>query len=88
MPEQVILNDGTSLDGDITEAIDGVTIYVRLYNMRLEAGFLIMRDAGKTIRIKAVSHGIERTYNGYTEIVSINCEFGNCNLAMRKVVSA
>ena len=88
MAQQLILNDGTILDGDITELGDGITIFVHLYNMSLEAGFFLMRDASKTSRIKSIDYDVEHVYNNYTVIHAINHEFGNCNLTMRKVVSA
>lgn len=88
MSEQLILNDGTVLDGRIIDNGDNLTIFVYLKGMSLDTGYLLMRNPNKTSRIIFRSYGVEHVYNGYTEITNVNNEFGNCNLTMRKVVSA
>lgn len=82
--EQLTLNDGTAVNGHIIDNGDNQIIFVRLDNMSIDAGFILMRDTNKTSCIKALSHGNERIYVGYTIIKSINSEFGNCNLVMAK----
>lgn len=82
--EQLILNDGSVLDGHIIENGDNLTIFVYLDNMSIDSGFLIMRDTAKTSRIRAINHGVEHVYIGYTKIKAISSDFGNCNLTMTK----
>ena len=88
MVQQLILNDGTVLDGHIMDNGDGQIIFVYLHNMSVDAGYLIMRDPNKTSRIIFRSYGNEYVYTGYTKITHVDDEFGNCNLTMRKVVGA
>lgn len=82
--EQLILNDGTVLDGHIIDNGDNLTIFVYLDNMNIDAGFALMHDPNKTSRIRALNHGHEHIYIGYTKIKSISDDYGNCNLVMTK----
>ena len=82
--QQLILNDGTVLDGHIIDNGDGMIIFVYLNNMSMDAGFAIMKDSAKTSKIRAISFGHEYIYTGYTNIKSISSEYGNCNLVMTK----
>ena len=84
--ETITLNDGTVVNGHILEDGYGQMIFVYLDGMNLMQGFMLMSDANKTSVMVANNRGTEHTYTGYTEIISINSEFGNCNLTMRKPV--
>ena len=88
MSEQLILNDGTVLDGRILDNGDGSIIFVYLTGMCIDSGYALMKDPARTSRIRFLSYGVEHVYVGYTKITHIDDEFGNCNLTMRKVVSA
>ena len=83
--ETITLNDGTVLNGHILNNGDGRLIFVYLDGKSLAEGFLLFSDQSKTIRITENNHGNEHVYENYTEITSINSEFGNCNLTLRKV---
>ena len=83
--ETITLNDGTVLDGHIFDNGDGRLIFVYLYGIKLTDGFMMLSDSNKTVRMVEQNHGNEHIYEGYTEITSINSEFGNCNLTMKKV---
>lgn len=84
--ETITLNDGTVVNGHILEDGYGQMIFVYLDGMNLMQGFMLMSDSAKTSVMTAENHGVEHVYNGFTEIISINSEFGNCNLTMRKPV--
>ena len=78
------LNDGTVLTGDLLENGDDRIIFVYLDGMSIQEGFRLFIDPEKTKRIVAESSGVERTYEGYTQLTAINNEFGNCNITMQK----
>ena len=82
--ETLTLNDGTELNGHILPNGDGLYIYVYLQNMNLMQGFMLFSDPEKTARIVELNHGEENVYEGFTELFSINAEFGNCNIRMKK----
>lgn len=84
MAETITLNDGTVLEGHIIENGDGRLIFVYLEKMKLADGFALFSDINKTLRMIELNHGNEHIYEGYTEIIAINSEFGHCNLTMRK----
>ena len=85
--EIVRLNDGTELEGRIVENGDGMCIYVYIQNITMMQGFMMFYDVNKTSTITFVSYETEHVYEGYTELYSINNEFGNCNIIMRKGVA-
>lgn len=82
--EQIILIDGTVLDGHIIDNGDGQVIFVYLNNMSIVDGFNIFSNKERIKKIIASSHGEEFVYNRYTELFSISHEFGNCNIALRR----
>ena len=86
--ETLTLNDGTVLNGTIMEGGSGQEIYVYLQGMSLSEGFMIMNNPNRTKHIIADNRGTQHVYDGFTVIFSINNEFGNCNLTMRKAVNA
>lgn len=83
--ETITLNDGTELKGHIYDNGDGKLIFVYLDKLSLMDGFALFSEPNKTIRMVEMNHGNEHIFEGYTEITSINSEFGNCNLTMKKV---
>ena len=83
--ETLTLNDGTEVTGHILTDGIGLRIYVYLTGMSLATGYALMSDPEKTCRIEAMDHGTETVYEGFTEIIAVSSEFGNCNLVMRKV---
>ena len=85
MAEMITMNDGTVLEGHIIENGDGRIIFVYLDKLKLADGFALFSDTNKTMRMVELNHGNENVYEGYTEITSINSEFGNCNLTLKKV---
>lgn len=82
--EILILNDGTEINGTIMDNGDGRIIFVYLDGMNILQGVTLFSDSNKTCRIVAMNHGNEHIYEDYTELWSVNHEFGNCNLVMRK----
>lgn len=82
--EILTLNDGTVLNGHILENGDGLTIFIYLDNLPLATGFYLFNDESKTSHIVEENHGEINSYDGYTALTSINTEFGNCNITMRK----
>ena len=84
--ETITLNDGTVINGTILQDGYGEKIFVYLKGMSLIQGFMLMSDANKTSVITTNNRGEEHTYTGYTEILSIDTEYGNCNLVMRRPV--
>lgn len=82
--ETLTLNDGTVLEGHILDNGDGMLIYVYLDNKTLAEGYTVFSDTENIRRIVAMNHGTEHVYEGYTQIVAINTQYGNCNLTMRK----
>ena len=82
--ELLILNDGTEVTGHIMADGDGQAIFVYLDGKTIYEGVLLFSDPEKTQRITAIFHGNEQVYEGYTELWSVNHEFGNCNIVMRK----
>ena len=82
--ETITLNDGTILNGHILEDGFGQRIFVYIDGMSLMQGFMLMSNASKTSVMVANNRGTEHTYTGFTEIISIDSEYGNCNLVMRK----
>lgn len=83
--ETLTFADGTTVDGHILPDGMGLRIYVYLDDMSLSEGYVLMSNADKTSSITAYSHGTTTVYEGFTEIIAISTEFGNCNLVMRKV---
>ena len=83
--ETLTFADGTTADGHILPDGMGLRIYVYLDDMSLPDGYVMMSNADKTSSITAYSHGTTTVYEGFTEIIAISTEFGNCNLVMRKV---
>ena len=86
--EVLILNDGTTVEGHILDGGDERTIFIYLDNKTVVEGVTLMADPDKTRFIRALNHGEERTYEGYTQIYSASHEFGNCNLVMRRESNA
>ena len=86
--ETLTLNDGTQLDGTILPGGDGRTIYVYLTALTIAEGVGIFLNANRIRKITAMNHGTETVYEGYTEIRSVDCEYGNCNLVMRRPENA
>ena len=82
--EVLILNDGTNVEGHILDGGDERSIFVYLDNKTVVEGVLLMSDPDKTYVIKALNHGVEHIYEGYTQIYSASNEYGNCNLVMRR----
>ena len=82
--ETITLNDETVLNGHILENGDDRMIFVYLNGMKLTDGFTLFSDENKTAHMVAMNRGVQKTYDGYTEIVAASSEFGNCNLTMRK----
>lgn len=82
--ETITLNDESVVNGHILESGDGRTIFVYLDKMNIAEGFRIFSDANRTVRMVADNHGVRKIYDGYTEIVAVNIEFGNCNITIRK----
>lgn len=86
--ETVTLNDGTSLVGTILPDGEGYKIFVYLDKYPLLNGVVLFSDPGRTSRIVSMNRGIEHIYEGFTELVAANNEYGNCNLVMRRPVNA
>ena len=84
--ETITLNNGKVLNGRILEDGFGEKIFVYLEGMDLMRGFRLMSDVSKTSVMVANNRGEEHTYTGYTEILAIDAEYGNCNLVMRRPV--
>jgi hypothetical protein len=82
--EILILNDGTELNGHILDDGEGRAIFVYLDNMSVYDGVMLFADKEKTSKIKALNHGTEHEYTGFTQLWSVSQEFGNCNIVMRK----
>ena len=82
--ETITLNDESVVNGHILDGGDGRTIFVYLDRMSIADGFRIFSDQDRTVHMVAMNHGVQHTYDGYTEIVAVNSEYGNCNLTMRK----
>ena len=83
--EQLTFADGTTAEGHILPDGMGIRIYVYLDGMGLSDGYALMSDQEKVGTITALNHGETAVYEGYTDIIAISTEFGNCNLVMRKV---
>lgn len=86
--EYLILKDGTEVEGHILDSADGQSIFVYLDGMALLTGVMMFSDTNKTETIRAMNHGNEHVYNGYTVLWSASNEYGNCNLVMRKESNA
>lgn len=84
--ETLTLTDGTVLNGHILENGDGMIIFVYCDGMSLIDGFQIFSNPQRISTIIAMNHGNEHVYEGYTELTSINTDFGNCNLTLKKAV--
>ena len=61
---------------------------VCVIGMALLTGVMMFSDTNKTEVIRAMNHGNEHVYNGYTVLWSASNEYGNCNLVMRKESNA
>jgi len=83
--EMLTFADGTTAEGHILPDGMGIRIYVYLTGMSLADGYALMNDPDKTESITAYNHGTTTVYEGFTEVIAISTEFGNCNLVMRKV---
>ena len=83
--EQLTFADGSTVEGHVLPDGMGIRIYVYLDGMSLADGYTLMNDPEKTGTITALNHGETTVYEGYTEIIAISTEFGNCNVVMRKV---
>lgn len=82
----ITLNDGTVVNGNILDNGDGIKIFVYLFGMSLMEGYQLFSNTENVSRIVANEYDNETVYEGYTEIMAINTEFGNCNLVMRQPV--
>lgn len=82
--EMLTLVDGTQLEGSILPSGDGSHIFVYLYGLSLAQGFTVFSNPENVLTITEMSHGKVNVYTGYTEIVAINTEYGNCNLTMKR----
>lgn len=86
--ETLTFVDGTVVNGHILENGDGSRIFVYLDGMSLLDGVTLFSNAENVATIVAMNHGVETTYEGYTQIIAANIEFGNCNLTVRRPVNA
>lgn len=86
--ETLTLIDGTMLDGHILDNGDGRIIFVYLTGMSLAEGYQAFSNAENIRTIVENNHGEEHTYKGYTEIIAINAEYGNCNITLRRPANA
>ena len=84
----ITLNDGTILVGTVLPDGEGIKIFVYLDKYPLLNGVVLFSDPEKTSRIIAMSYGHEYIYEGFTEVIAANNEYGNCNLVMRRPVNA
>lgn len=82
--ETLTLANGRKLDGSILPNGDGLTIFVYLYGLSILEGATIFSNKGNIATITAMNHGTETVYEGYTEMTSINNEYGNCNIVLRR----
>lgn len=82
--ETLELNDGTILNGHVIEDDTAARIFVYLDGKTIADGFDLFRSPDRSSRITAMNHGEEHVYEGYTQILSVSGEFGNCNLVMRR----
>ena len=80
--------DGTVVNGHILENGDGRTIFIYLNGMSLIDGVMLFSNTENVETITAMNHGTETVYEGYTQIITANIEFGNCNLTVRRPVNA
>ena len=86
--EILTLADGTQLEGKILPNGDGLIIFVYLYGMSIVQGVTIFSDTSRIRMIRAMNHGNETEYTGFTEMLSVDNEYGNCNIVMRRPVNA
>lgn len=82
--ETITLNDGTVLNGSIMPNDDDRIIFIFFHNMTIPQGIELLRDSSKFEKLICFSYGNTHEYEGYTKIVSITSEFGNCNVVMEK----
>lgn len=82
--EILYLNDGTEVIGHILEDASGGMIFVYMDKLSLAAGYALMSDKNKTVRIIAESHGNRHVYEGFTVLSAISDEYGNCNAVLRR----
>lgn len=86
--EILTLADGTQLNGTVLPDGDGLTIFVYLTGISLVEGVQIFSHPERIRTITTLSHGNETVYTGFTELRSVDTEFGNCNLILRRPVNA
>lgn len=84
--QTITLNDGTVLNGSALDSPDGSYVLIYITGITIIEGFQLFSDPDRTAHIVYTSYGNEITYDGYTDLSSINTEFGNCNLKLKKVI--
>ena len=77
--------DGIIYDGHCLLS-DG-HLFLYLNKMTLAQGFMILSISEKLSVIHENSYGHERDYEGYTKLVAINDEYGNCNATLIKPIT-
>lgn len=82
--ETLLLNDGTVLDGHVLEDGEGLKLFVYLEGVSMSRGFALFSDPEKTSRIIVNNGESSKTYKGFTRLLAINNEYGNCNIMMAK----
>lgn len=80
--ETLTLNDGTVLAGHCIRS--GRNLYIYLDNMSILNGVALFSDASKVGKIIENNHGTENVYQGFTRLVAVSHEFGNCNIVMEE----
>lgn len=85
METTLTLVDGTVLNGYTLPNGDGSVLFVYLTGLSIMEGFTIFSDAGN---IQTITETIDaqnvKVHKGYTKLIAINGEFGNCNITLRR----
>lgn len=81
--QTLTLNDGSVIENVRCLEVDN-KLFLYCSGMDMRTGFDTFIDPGKTERMVWNSSGEEFIYTGYTTLFSINMEYGNCNVVLKK----
>ena len=89
MNNTITLANGSAFTGSILPNIDNLVIFVYLTQTTMAEGFAAFSVPENVARItETIDPQNENVYEGYTTLVSINNEYGNCNIMLRRPVNA
>lgn len=83
MDEKLTLNNGTEIEGHVLESNDVLFVYLTGGD-DIRRCFDLFIEPENTSTIVANRYGEEKTYTGYTFLYSLDRDYGNINLVMRK----